>query len=172
MYRWILSSFRGIKVQYLLTSGAKRRRRPVLHLNSEEWRQYSPIHPTQTYRNHIVVKWKPRTFWLTNAILVLKGSTKNQYRIGFFLDPFSTKVDFSTEGVNKKPIHVLKGSTKNQYVYWRGHQKTNTWNAKCEFRPCVRYMWIHTCTLLHLFSHLHFTSNCLKHSKTWNLLTL
>ena len=79
MYRWILSSFRGIKVQYWLTSGAKRRRRPVLHLNSEEWRQYSPIHPTQTYRNHIVVKWKPRTFWLTNAFLVLKGSTKNQH---------------------------------------------------------------------------------------------
>ena len=118
MYQWILSSFWGIKVQYWLTNRAKRRRRPVLHLDSEEWRQYSPIHPTQTYRNHIVVKWKPRTFWLTNAILVLKGSTKT-IPYWFFLDHFSTKFDFSTEGVNKKPIPVLKGSTKNQYVKCR-----------------------------------------------------
>ena len=148
MYRWILSSFRGIKVQYLLTSGAKRRRRPVLHLNSEEWRQYSPIHPTQTYRNHIVVKWKPRTFWLTNAIL------------------------------------VLKGSTKNQYMYWRGQQKTNTCTEGVIKKPILEMQSVnfghvsdicestlaHFCTFFH--TCVHFTSNCLKHSKTWNLLTL
>ena len=33
--------------QYWLTSRAKWRRRPVLPLNSEEWWQYLPIHPTQ-----------------------------------------------------------------------------------------------------------------------------
>jgi hypothetical protein len=63
-------------------------------------------------------------------ILLLKGSAKKQYGIGFFLDPFSTKVDFITEGVSKKAIRywfffltpsvlklilLLKGSTKNQY---------------------------------------------------------
>ena len=47
MYRWILSSFRGIDGQYWLISGAKRRRRPVLHFNSSEWWQYSPIYLTQ-----------------------------------------------------------------------------------------------------------------------------
>ena len=45
----ILSSFWGIEAQYWLTSGAKRRRRPVLPLNSEAWWQYWPIHPTQNY---------------------------------------------------------------------------------------------------------------------------
>ena len=37
IYWWILSSFWGIERQYWLTSGAKRRRRPVLPLNSEAW---------------------------------------------------------------------------------------------------------------------------------------
>jgi hypothetical protein len=55
MYRWILSSFWGIDGQYWLISGAKRRRRPVLHLNSEEWWQYSPIYLTQNYCIHIVI---------------------------------------------------------------------------------------------------------------------
>ena len=55
MYRWILSSFWGIDKQYWLISGAKRRRRPVLHLNSEEWWQYSPIYLTQNYCIHIVI---------------------------------------------------------------------------------------------------------------------
>ena len=45
----ILSSFWGIEAQYWLTSGAKRRRRPVLPLNSKAWWQYWPIHPTQNY---------------------------------------------------------------------------------------------------------------------------
>ena len=49
MYRSILSSCWGIEAQYWLTSGAKRRRRPVLPLNSEAWWQYWPIHPTQNY---------------------------------------------------------------------------------------------------------------------------
>ena len=49
MYRSILSSCWGIERQYWLTSGAKRRRRPVLPLNSEAWWQYWPIHPTQNY---------------------------------------------------------------------------------------------------------------------------
>ena len=49
MYRSILSSCLGIDAQYWLTSGAKRRRRPVLPLNSEAWWQYWPIHPTQNY---------------------------------------------------------------------------------------------------------------------------
>ena len=50
MYRWILSSFLRIKVQYWPPPSLRSGGQPVLHLNSSEWRQYSPIHPPQTYR--------------------------------------------------------------------------------------------------------------------------
>ena len=50
IYRWILSSFLRIKVQYWPPPSLRSGGQPILHLNSSEWRQYSPIHPPQTYR--------------------------------------------------------------------------------------------------------------------------